>query len=459
MNQEGRWGSFPAGYRSAEIDKVLAWVERGVSGSVIGLRGSGRSTLLDFIWHRPDIWERYLSSSVKMSCITIDFNLMPDESLATLYRVILRAFSQARAQFPPIFQHTITTKFETTLAMQDAFPPQTALLDLLDQCQVNQIKVLCLLNRLDLVTNPQIGRTLRAFRDRYKGLLCYVVGSVQETTNRPDFDRIGTVHEVLDANVCWVGPLSFEDMRLMVARKLQTTPNGDIIDHIWLLTGGYPALVQAVCNWWRSDSRPGSNPSATDLLQHKETYERLRRLWQGLTQEEQYILSELQKFEARKPGKNKAKSLHTFARNHQAPLHALAQKGVCQPNPDGWAIFCTLLSEFVAQAKSRGKGKIWVDEETGHIYQGKTLLTLSPLPEKLLRFLVQNPRTKHTHYEIMEAVWEEDDPGNISTESLQQIITRVRKTIEPNPSKPVYILTWHGSGYYCIPEGQTHLLT
>lgn len=456
MNQQGRWKLFPAGYRSAEVKQILQWIERGVSGSVIGLRGAGGSTLLDFIWNRPDIWLTYLPPTVKMSCITIDFNLMPDESLATLYRIMLRAFYQARSQFSPLFQQYITTKYEANLNIQDPFPPQSALFDLLDECQASQIKVACLLNRLDLVTDAQIGRTLRAFRDRYKRTLCYVVGSVQEMTNRADFDDIGKLYEVLDANICWVSSLSFDDTQGMIERKLQNLPDEETVNHIWQLTGGYPALVQAVCNWWWEGTRPGLAEWVTTLAQHKETQTRLRRIWNGLNQEEQLVLSELQKYETRQASKQTKKHLHSLVDKHSSTMQSLAKKGVCQQSAEGWAVFCALFSEFIAQVESRGLGRLWVDEDTNRIYQGKTLLELGDLGEKLLRFLVQNPYIRHTHDNIIENVWEETAQlDGVSNQSLQQHIRRVRQAIEPNPGKPVYVLTWHGHGYYCIPEGQT----
>jgi DNA-binding response OmpR family regulator len=80
------------------------------------------------------------------------------------------------------------------------------------------------------------------------------------------------------------------------------------------------------------------------------------------------------------------------------------------------------------------------------------------LERETLRFFIRNPRVQHTYTSIFEAAWPEDvQYGSISNETIQQMIRGIRKTIEPNPSQPVYIVTWRGQpegGYQFFPEGR-----
>ncbi|MCA9926476.1 MAG: winged helix-turn-helix domain-containing protein, partial [Anaerolineales bacterium] len=90
---------------------------------------------------------------------------------------------------------------------------------------------------------------------------------------------------------------------------------------------------------------------------------------------------------------------------------------------------------------------------------GRTLLTgLAPLEREALRFFVQYPRVQHTYTSIFEAAWPEDvQHAAASNESIQQVIRGIRKKIEPNPGKPVYVVTWRGQpegGYQFFPEGR-----
>jgi len=54
------WLSYPAAYRSREVQYILTAVQAGDCAAVIGLSGAGKSNLLGFIAHRlsgPDLPE------------------------------------------------------------------------------------------------------------------------------------------------------------------------------------------------------------------------------------------------------------------------------------------------------------------------------------------------------------------------------------------------------------------
>ena len=74
--------------------KILSgWIMAGESGSVVGLLGSGRSNLLGFLCHRPEVVRAYLPAQVgSIALIPVDINNLPANNLSTLYRVIVRSF-------------------------------------------------------------------------------------------------------------------------------------------------------------------------------------------------------------------------------------------------------------------------------------------------------------------------------------------------------------------------------
>ena len=76
---------------------------------------------------------------------------------------------------------------------------------------------------------------------------------------------------------------------------------------------------------------------------------------------------------------------------------------------------------------------------------------------KSLQFLIRNPRIKHTRDDIIDNAWSDDEQRQgITPNALQAHIASMRKKIEPNPSKPRYLITWHGrpGGYQFFPEGK-----
>ena len=66
----------------------------------------------------------------------------------------------------------------------------------------------------------------------------------------------------------------------------------------------------------------------------------------------------------------------------------------------------------------------------------------------VFELLYSNDGTVCSLQDIYKAGWEEDlyDKGT-SDEAIQKVIRRIRDKIEPNPSEPKYIKTYHGVGY------------
>jgi two-component system KDP operon response regulator KdpE len=86
-----------------------------------------------------------------------------------------------------------------------------------------------------------------------------------------------------------------------------------------------------------------------------------------------------------------------------------------------------------------------IDFETRMVRtQGKTV-HLTPKEYELLRYLVAHAEKPVAHRELLQTVWGPDYGDQ--TDYLRVFITHLRKKIEPNPSKPKYILTEHWMGY------------
>ncbi|MEI2610569.1 MAG: helix-turn-helix domain-containing protein [Candidatus Promineifilaceae bacterium] len=93
------------------------------------------------------------------------------------------------------------------------------------------------------------------------------------------------------------------------------------------------------------------------------------------------------------------------------------------------------------------------------IYQGQTALeNLSPLETSLLTFLLAHPHTRHTYTAVIQAAWPAaTNRAGVSNEALFQVITGLRRKIEPDPTRPCYLVNWRGipeGGYQCFPEGK-----
>lgn len=450
---------------------ILAnWIEAGLSGSVVGAAGIGKSNLLGFLCHRPDALRQYLAPDTPPAAlIPVDLNNLPADDTATLYRVILRSFHESSGQFEAPMQEVIATQYLENRTARDPFLPHSALRELVLALQQQQIQVVLVLDRFDRFCQdvaPEMTDTLRGLRDSFKETICYIAGMRQEVSYLSNPAALGELYELLDTNICWVQPMGEADVREMIAGESSggQTPSEDDICHFLELSGGHPALLKAAFHWWRNNpARPGGEWPEF-LLETPSIQHRLEKIWHSLTLSEQEVLGVIQKQQLKPmptPGARQTEKQATQLEKHQQKTaYMLNQKGLIAPAAgDRWQIGAALLNDFVGQTASHSPGPLWLDRPTGILYQGnKVLDSLSPLESGLLSFLVRHPRTRHTHTGLIEAVWPDDmNKEGVSTEALYQVVRGLRRKIEPAPSQPHYIVNWRGSpegGYQCFPEGR-----
>ena len=90
-------------------------------------------------------------------------------------------------------------------------------------------------------------------------------------------------------------------------------------------------------------------------------------------------------------------------------------------------------------------GDFEINLETHQIFVKKVEIHLTPKEFELLAFLAKNDGKVLTHRALLAEVW----GGNFTaqTEYLRVFLGNLRKKIEPNPTKPIYILTEPWIGY------------
>jgi len=77
---------------------------------------------------------------------------------------------------------------------------------------------------------------------------------------------------------------------------------------------------------------------------------------------------------------------------------------------------------------------------------GQRVDGLTPMEFRLLELLYKNAGRVCLKDEIWQALWPEFEEG-MADYPIQKLVSRLRQKIEPNPSRPRYILTAWGRGY------------
>ncbi len=454
-------------YRKAERQILARWMRSGQSGAVIGLPGCGRSNLLEFLYaESKPLGDSAGAGAERVVLVSVNLFTLPNMDMATFYRMLLRAFYHASRYFTSTLRETAIRLYRENSEARDPFLPQSALQELLFLFQDDQIRVVLVLNHFDYFlqeATPQMVNTLRGLRDSFKHTLSFIVGMQQEVAYLPNPELLGEMYELLDRNVCWVGAMQDADAREVIARTIHAEtglPTTAEVDTMLRLSGNFPALLQLMAYWWQNTSpKPSTQDWSAALLGENNVRRRLVKMWDGLTQEEQFLLSEIARLQmcaVVETGDVQALQYKSekFAQHRQNLLSHLAQKGVCERTTAGWKIRGDLLLAYVEEVGLSSRGRIWLDKETQEINQGFTPIDdLTPLERRLLQYFVLHPYTLHENDTLIAYVWE-DKSGDMIDNDLQQLVYRLRKKIDVIP--PQYIITWKGrpGGYQFYPEGR-----
>lgn len=446
-------GRFWPDFRQEVLHCLRHWLAVGTSGALVGLAGAGKSNLFLYLARYPEQLVQGGNASFTV-LVTIDLNLLVDRQPTMLYRLILRGCWHKRHRLSAPVLSLLEQLYADYKHANDLFLAQTAVHDFLVAVEQQGGQVVLILDQFDhfcRTASPELTMLLRGLRDGFRETLIYFVGMRQAAVYMPEPEILGDLYQLLDTHVCWVGSMRPADAQMFVVQELGRASQQAAAEEITLLlalTGGYPALLKAACAWWLTvPERPSPEQWRVVLRDHAPLQNRLKDIWQDLTQEERWLLAEIQ-------SDNQALDGLSGKR-----LRQLGYRGLCEAGTKGWQVKGLLLHDFVATAVQRGLGRIWQRALTGEIYQGSQRLDgLRPLEEALLSFLIRHPYKFHPKSEIIRHVWPEGTHiEGVTDDSLYQAVRGVRQQIEPKTAEShVYLLTKRGvdeGGYQFFPEG------
>ncbi|MGB7285226.1 MAG: response regulator transcription factor [Candidatus Acidiferrum sp.] len=91
-----------------------------------------------------------------------------------------------------------------------------------------------------------------------------------------------------------------------------------------------------------------------------------------------------------------------------------------------------------------------VDFQNLQLRVGEEVIPLTMMEADLLRCLIQNSGRAISRKQLLQDVWNLHE--DTDTRAIDNFIVRLRRYIEPEPSKPRYLLTVRGIGYRFVPN-------
>jgi DNA-binding response OmpR family regulator len=95
-------------------------------------------------------------------------------------------------------------------------------------------------------------------------------------------------------------------------------------------------------------------------------------------------------------------------------------------------------------------GPFRLDTELLQLHGPSGQHTLTALEADVLREFMQNPKRVLSRQYLLDTVW--GMKGDIETRTVDNFIVRLRRYLEPEPSKPRYLVSVRGRGYRLIAE-------
>ncbi len=434
----------PLGFRSQETERVFSWLRAGDSCQVIGIGSVGKSNFLRFLQQR-DVrraklgteWDRFLF-------MYVDANKLLETSDVGLWELMLHQMlvELSERNIPNGAFQEIDDLYQRAIA------PTTRHVAL--RCLDRAVNILC--NQLGLklvflfdefddlyrMLPASVFKALRALRDDQKYRLMYVLATRMELKHiRQMEDTHEAFEELVAPNQLWLFVYSEQDARYMLRRlaaryHLSTSPRQ--IRAVLAVTGGHPGLIRSVFPLLPN----GTEGFMQTLLADRHVQEEIGRILQSLPDEERKALFFL-----------------VHGGSFQTPdgtLAQLKQKGLVGGR---WAeadqVFSPLVERYIQKERpflgiqikiDHSKHSAWIDQ--------REVENIPVLEFKFLEYLEKRRGQVCRRDQIAHYLYPDQKLAGVSPNAIDSIVKRLRKLLEPNPSKPTLILTVHGVGFRLV---------
>lgn len=432
---------YPDTTRVEEISKLVSLIKEGRSGQLIGVPGSGRSTLLNLLVYNRQLRIRHFKEEQKtVHFILINFSEIRKRPLIDVMKFMFLNLTESLRERKMLVENkAVGDIFREHLKFHDELILFQGFKEAIDYlCLEKNITVVFLFDRFEEYlpnVTAEFFANLRVLRDRakYKFALIFSIYRPLETFLEPSI--LADYYEYVAGNIVYLSLADSvaTDFRVNYIEKItHKKVSKAILAEIMRITGGTGRLVklsvEAVLAYGEKHQE-----LAKFLLEQKAIKSALTEMWSVLTPAEQSALK-LGKFE------------------EQEIIEYLEKVGLIKDGNVQIPLFEKYLQQKSDQVQNE-KVKLVYDVNTNIISKGDEILSdkLTALEFRLLRYLLQHADSIVERDELINIVWEENkSTAGITDQAVDQLIFRLRRKIETDPNNPQYLQTVKGRGFRLI---------
>jgi len=429
---------YPGSARLAEVGQIVHFVKEGSSCQLIGLPGSGRSTLLSLLAHNRQVRMQHFGERHKsIHFVLNNFSEVRKRSLFDVMKFLFlnlteslreRRMLEENKAVGDIFREHL--KFNDELILFQGFKEAIDYLGL-----EKEITVVFLFDRFEeyipTVTDAFF-TNLRTLRNRAKYKFSVVFSLYRPLETFLENTVLADYYEFVAGHIIYL-PLSdtkTTDFRVAYIEKItEKKVKKEVLVQIGELTGGVGRLVKLAVEAVLVHGE-GQKDLSNFLLRQKTIKNALVEIWSILTPAEQACL------------------LRGTYDDAEAAVY-LEQVGLVREKKIQIPLFASFMQAEFGQQRAEN-GHIAYDPHTNTIRKGEDVLSdqLTGSEFRLLAYLLQNPERIVEREELIATVWGENkSTAGITDQAIDQLIFRLRKKIEEDSNNPVHLQTVKGRGF------------
>lgn len=437
----------PTTYRAELLTPLFDLLPAGESATVIAAASMGKSRLVQFML-REDVRSHYLGERAPSTLLVwVDCNRLGNFTAWHLYELLLDALLAAVEGRPDLarLEEEYRGLHLQVIAQENALLAQRVLERLARTlCNAHGLTLCLVLDEFDEAYQKlpaQALAGLRALRDANKYRLCYVLFTREDPAQLRDPADCEGLYEQFSRNLLYLQPYGPEDARRVIEQLVErrridpslVTPA--IQEAILALSGGHPGLMVALLSGLKDEPPAEQAQFQTWAMRLPKVHEECRKLYEGLSPEEQGALRNLVHGQA--PGRR--------------GLETLLAKGLVQQAGRGEAsIFSPLFVAYLTTRADAPAQGVHLDSQTGIVtVDGVPKPDLTGLPYDLLVYLYERAGEVCSRDDIAAALYGSSD--GVSDNRLDAVVTRLRQQIEPDGGPPRYLKTVRGRGFRLVP--------
>lgn len=429
---------YPDTTRFSEISKLWEFIKEGRSAQLIGLPGTGRSTLLSLLANNRQVRIKQVGENhKKVHFVIANFSEVRKRPLFDVMKYLFLNLTESlreRKMFEEnkavgdIFREHL--QFHDELILFQGFKEAVDYL-----CLEKDITVVLLFDRfeeyLPTVTDAFFAN-LRILRNRAKYKFSVIFSVYRPLESSLESSVLADYYEFVAGHIVYL-PLADKeatDFRVSyIERITQKKVSQEMLDEIVRQSGGVGRIIKLAVEAVLAYGQEQKNLPEF-LLQQKNIKSALFEIWSIFTPSEQQALLTNQ-FDDKE---------------NAAYLEAI---GVIKENH----IQIPLLEQFIHTelgGRQATSATILYDDHTHSITKGEEIISdkLTASEYKLLRYLLEHNDRVVEREELIDAVWGDNkSTAGITDQAVDQLIFRLRRKIEADANNPVHIQTVKGRGF------------